>query len=67
MHFQIVPLFHVQISITIQIMNTHDVFKGLRPHCASIHAQAAADRAWDSLHPLQPAETGCLPGVSDLS
>src|SRR4029453_11774885 len=66
MHFQIVPLFHLQISIRIQITNAHDVFKGLRAHRASIHAQATADRARDSLHPLQPAEAGCLTGIGDL-
>jgi hypothetical protein len=67
MDLQIIPPFDAQISIGIQITNTHDVFKSLRAHRPGVHAQATADRARDSLHPLKSAETGCLTGVGDLS
>ncbi len=58
--------FRLRISLAVEIPNAHDVLKSLRAHGAGIHAQAASDRARNSFHPFQPAQTRRFTRISDL-
>src|SRR5437879_436413 len=58
--------FCMRIAFPIQVSNAYDILKSLRPHGASVHAQAAANRARDSFHPFKPAETRGLTCICDL-
>ena len=53
-------------SLGVEISNSHDLIESLRAHCARIHPERAADRARNSLHPLQSANTHGLSGISNL-
>ena len=66
MHFQLRRSFFVRPSLGVEISNSHDLIESLRAHCARIHAERAADRARNSLHPLQSANTRGLSGISNL-
>ena len=67
MHLQLVASFCMGLTVFVEITNAHDVFKSLRAHCAGVHAQAAADCAGNTLHPLKSTKSSCLTRVGDLS
>src|SRR5439155_20419261 len=65
-HFQLRRSFFVRRSLGVEISNSHDLIESLRAHSARIHPERAADRARNSLHPLQSANTHGLSGISNL-
>src|SRR5713101_4760036 len=50
----------------MEIRKAHNVLESLCAHRASVHAQAAADRAGNSFHPLESAQARVLSRVGDL-
>ena len=66
MNFEFRRRFRMRVPLRIQIANTHDVLKSLSAHGPGIHAQPAPDRARNSLHPFETAETRRLGRIGDL-
>jgi len=64
-HHFLAILLH-NLTHLIEEGHLDDLIKGLRPHCACIHAHTATHISWDALHPLEPTNTGSLCGTGYL-